>query len=180
MSNSSLGIAKQYAKSVIKIIHTIDLQNEVIENLNLVLNSLNANLKGILFNSWTSRKYKLMIWHELAKNFTLHSISLSLIETLLKNHRFNIIGLVIDELQRNLCEKTHKKQIVIETATSIPITLQKDLENILTKVFNSTLLSKFIINSSIVGGMIAYSDEEIIDISIRSRINQLKKAFHIL
>lgn len=181
MSNSSSGVAQKYAGSALKTAgNTSDIER-IISELQLIRDSLSGftDLLGYLSSQWVSPKEKLTTFMSIANALKISQFTNSLVSLMISNHRFHLLDHLISQLEIELYRMRDSMKVQISTASTLDNTTQSRIIDSLKTVFNLNIVPEFAIDTSLIGGFIAYGDSLMLDLSFKGRINQLKREFKL-
>jgi F0F1-type ATP synthase delta subunit len=98
---------------------------------------------------------------------------------MIMNNRMKILNQVIDCIEKDLNAKKGIKNLEVKTSLDIDVETKQQIESDLEKAFNSKIEAEFVTDQSILGGFIAHSDSEILDLSVKRRFDEIRRAFNI-
>jgi F-type H+-transporting ATPase subunit delta len=105
----------------------------------------------------------------------VQSITLSLIDLVVKNGRESYIPAIA----RNFVHETKKHRGITEslltTAVKVDPKLKKQITDLISEVFKTTVELEEIIDENIIGGFILRVDDSYIDASIKNKLRKIKK-----
>lgn len=179
MSNSHSKITKSYSKAFLGLHHDLAQLEESSRQLKAISIGIEKKMKEYIFNEWTERKIKLVIWRELSKDLKIDEKVLNFITVMIMNNRMKILNKVIDCIEKNLNAKKGIKNLEVKTSFDVDVEIKQQIESDLEKAFNSKIEADFVTDKSILGGFIAHSDSEILDLSVKRRFDEIRRAFNI-
>lgn len=188
MSNSCLKLAKNYTKALIHSNDDMKFLESIISELQIVITILSGTkqLQDYLYSHWTSSKKKISIWRGISIDLNLNIRIQAFIEVLAHNHQLNILSSIVDCLKDIVYQRNGVIRATFIHAQAINTHKIKSLVKDFESLSQIKVVSKFICNQAIIGGLkiILYNyngcDMQLLDLSYKHKINQLKTAFNIL
>lgn len=181
MSNLSCPISQKYSKSLLNTISDASELETIISELQLILDALSsfADLWVYLSNQLISSKEKLYSFEKISHILKLSQFATAIIKLMIQNHRLYLLGNLISQLEFELDNMRNRMKFKISTAIALDNITQNRIIDSLSRILNINIVPEFIVDSSIIGGFIAYGDSIMLDLSFKGRINQLKKEFKL-
>lgn len=178
MSNNK--VSKRYAKAIFEESEKKDSLKEIAKEFEAINQVLNASpdLIQALSNPVIDSTQKLAV---LKKIFpSVHPDISRLFEIVSEKRRENILQHIAQSFLNMHDEKLGLKRVAIQTT----VPLQSEVEHrisdwIKSKTGANTVLIDNKVNKDIIGGMVIRFGDNLIDSSIKSQINKLKKEFNI-
>lgn len=97
---------------------------------------------------------------------------------LMKNHRMDILRFILRTYVRMYYDFKGIRAVHLTTAVSSP-ELEKKLSSLLEKKFGCKVLLESVVDPSLVGGFVVRVDDYMLDASIRSQIESIRRQFII-
>lgn len=176
MSQDRIEIAKKYANAILAVLkETNDVESERPELLSLgQVFSENPQLGLVLDDNTVKPEVKSALLTpilEQASDFTK-----KLLEVIKQNRRFPDLALIIDEFEKSAEAEAHVVRAEVTSATELDAEQKAKIEAAFAKrVGAQKVILTTKIDSSIIGGLVMRSNDTIIDGSVRSRIDKVKK-----
>lgn len=103
-----------------------------------------------------------------------HRLTAQFISLVLGAGRARDLRAISAAISDNVAGASGRKVAEVRTAVALTDDQQKRLADALAKKFNSQVNLKVIVDPSVVGGLVATVGDEVIDASVRSKLDQLK------
>jgi F-type H+-transporting ATPase subunit delta len=103
-----------------------------------------------------------------------HRLTAQFISLVLGAGRARDLRAISAAISDNVAGASGRKVAEVRTAVALTEDQQKRLADALAKKFNSQVNLKVIVDPSVVGGLVATVGDEVIDASVRSKLDQLK------
>ena len=100
---------------------------------------------------------------------------MNLIRLLADNKRLNLMQFIADYYNKILCKKRSIDTAEVITAISIDETTINKVKEKLEEIFNKKIKIKLSVDKEIIAGMIVKIDDKIIDGSVRTKFENMKK-----
>jgi F-type H+-transporting ATPase subunit delta len=133
-----------------------------------------AETKEFLHSPIIIPSKKEAIFHKMLEG-NVEKITLSLIDLTVKNGRESFIP----SIARNFIHETKKfkgiTESVLTTAIKVDDSVKKQIADLISSVFKTTVELKENVNPEIIGGFILQIDDNYIDASIKNKLRKIKK-----
>ncbi len=166
---------KRYAKSLFNSI-SIDSCEETIKKLTLFNEIIEKNkeIKSVLVNPLFTKKDKRISIDLIAHHLGLSEVFKKFINNLVEYNFITGLPEIINVLN-DLYLDASEKSTVIVMATSKPDTKIEDkLKNTLKKALNREIELRYMIDTTLIGGLIVKVGSSMFDFSLRGQISMLK------
>ena len=160
-------IAKTYANS---------LSEGVLNDLQTVMTILESSneLKTVLTSPIIHKKQEII--DEVFKN-EISSEVLNLLKILADKGRFDEFENIFEEYKKLQDEKNGIKSVTVTSAIELKDEYKKQITDALTKRINKKINAAWQINPDIIGGLVVKIDDDIIDTSIKNKLDNLRGAY---
>lgn len=151
---------------------------QVLEQLVLVLECLHQvkPLKKILYNEYAGVEDVKNIINRLCDVINLNGKVRNLLFLLQSNRRFKFLPDII-KIYRKIYESSHEASSVLVTFSHEPEeTLKEKIISKLKKVFGNNIQTTYLIDPTIFGGMIVQNDQYIVDLSVASQLQSMRRS----
>ena len=91
------------------------------------------------------------------------------------NNRENLFNEMRNEFERLLDEQSRRTVAKVITAVPLNDELKVKVQNRLTETLQKEVILETVVDPSIYGGMLIYANDQIIDASVKSRLNSLRE-----
>jgi F-type H+-transporting ATPase subunit delta len=168
-------IARPYAKALFLLAlekNKVDLFTKMLHTFTEVIN--NKNIRKLLHNPFISIKD----WVELFKHVTGNVFikeGENLLLLLLGKKRLAILPAIATKYDQLVDEHEKKMPVKIVSAYSLNKERLEKIKKILKKHLQREILLDFVVDRSILGGAIIYAGDQMIDGSLRGKINRLSE-----
>lgn len=170
----NIKIAKRYSHALAQSAEgNID---EILENLKAINDAIfeNQDLKTFFLHPVISLKDKKEAIKTALEN-KINILTLNFIETLLDENRFVIFKTIYELFKKEADAIKNKQEIEIISAVDIEKNLKEQLEEKLRKKLNKDVILNYTQNQNIIGGFIIKIEDKIIDLSLKTKFETLKK-----
>ena len=169
--------AKTYAKGLVQTIQNGSFDYDIaLNDLQTVLNILNssAELQTVLCSPTVTVEQKNLIIQDIFEQ-KISSVILNLLKLLIEKDRFVEFEQIFEAFKIELDEINNIKQIRVISA----IELNEDYKNrIIAKLsekLQKKVITKWEIDSDIIAGLVIHIDDNVIDTSIKNKLENLSK-----
>ena len=163
--------AKTYANSL------IDLPNEnVTNNLNLVAEVLSESkdFAQTMENPTISNETKYEIINEIFKD-KLDNRIINFLKILIDKKKFNELNEIIQAYNDKSDELNGVKRANIISAVELSEEQKEAVVNKLQQRFEKTIIPSWLIDQEIIGGLVIKVDDDVIDNSLRNKLDKISK-----
>ncbi len=167
--------AIRYAKAILDAAHTKGVATEVNNDMLLIASTIdgNAELATFIQSPTTSVDIKQNALLEVFSG--LNAVTQSLFRLLFENKRFEILGSVASEYNKQFEEMNGVEKATVTTA----VAMDKEMEaKVLSKILsfsNKKVVIENIIDPAIIGGFILRIGDQQYNASVANRLNVLKR-----
>lgn len=169
-------IIRRYAQAILAVASGEGLLEQVEEEMSLIKemltgsNSLRQFLKNPQITPGEKQKTVMEVFENKVSGVVLQQIALVILQK-----RGDLLLNIIVELFRLSSESRKQKIGRITTATPIPETVEKKLEEVLSEFMGTAILLKNSVDPSILGGFILQIDDKIVNASIQGQLGRLRE-----
>ena len=178
MSNkNNISIAKRYAKSLIELmLDSENNQEEIKADLNNIKDILNSSteLSSVMTNPVISANDKEQIINTVFERDT-KEITRKFLKLLVDKNRFNLIFHIIDAFNQMLDKINNLVQIKVTGAIELENSEKDKIQNKLKEKLNKEVNIEYIVDNSIIAGLIYKIEDDILDTSFAHKLDELKK-----
>lgn len=166
-------IAKTYAKTLFTIANNKNLIDKIAEELEFFRQNFSIDFAHELKNPVISKSDMQKIINEVTKKFNFSNITSNFFSAIVKNRRLNLIPEIHQEFNRMTMEC--KKILEVEIISTNKLNLD-NIKKLLEKSYpDKKILIKHTMSPKILGGLQIKIGSKIIDASIKSQLEQIKK-----
>jgi F-type H+-transporting ATPase subunit delta len=168
--------ARPYAKAMMEITVTAEKAQPVWDELAGFerTRKSSAELSGVLANPGIEPDKKLAVVRALGKKMGLSDLSLKFLEVLLRNHRLNDLGMILDAWRHIIHQALGIVVAHVRTAHDLDAAEQSALRSRLEKKLGRTIELQLSTDPSLLAGFVAQVGSEIFDASVNGRIERLR------
>lgn len=159
-----------YAKSL------FEADNNALSDLNTVLDAINSSkdFELTMLNPSISLQTKYEIIDEIFKK-ELNEKVLNFIKILVEKNRFNEFNQIIQAYSNELDNMNNIKRVEVVSAVELSDEQkQKTIEKLQMRL-NKEVKVKWILDTNIIGGLVIKIDDDIIDTSLKNKLDKLSK-----
>lgn len=167
--------AIRYAKAILDIAHSKGVATEVNNDMETIATTIggNAELSTFIQSPTTGVEVKFSALSEVFSN--INGVTKSLFQLLHENKRFEILGDVASEYNKQFEEMNGMEKAIVTTAVPMDAELEgKVLAKILT-FSNKKVIIENIVDPAIIGGFILRIGDQQYNASIANRLQVLKR-----
>ncbi len=169
--------AKTYAKGLIQTAQNGSIDyNTTLQNLEHILEVVNTSteLKTVLCTPTISIEEKISVINDIFNKETSPQI-LNFLKLLIEKGRFTEFEQIIEAYKFELDEINNIKRVKIISAVELNIDYKKQITSKLGSKLHKEIQPKWQINKDIIGGLIIQIDDNVIDTSIKNKLENLRK-----
>ena len=175
MTNSNK-LVKIYANSLYKFSEEELIKDVLFDQIIFVEETLNQNVDvvNLLKIPTISKVKKKELVDEIYSGRVIEYI-VNFIKVLIDNDR---ISLIIDILNRykNIYYKNNNiEKVIITTAINLSNDEKADVIFKCEKLLNKKVIAQYMVNDEIIGGIIIKTDDKLYDMSVKAKLNSIKK-----
>ncbi len=169
-------IAKRYALGVYKAIEKKDFEG-IRDELKGFLEILRSNkeLKEFLLNPFYTKKQKKEVVQAVLKEIKFSEITSNLLLLLIEKGRLHYLSFIIDEFVRIWEEENDIYPVKIYTPLKLDAGIKKEILKSLEKKFGGKVSAEFVLDKSLIGGILIKYRSTYYDGSISGALNKLKE-----
>jgi len=166
-------VAKTYAKTLFTIANNQNLIDKIADEIEFFRQNFSNNLAHELKNPVISKSDMQKIINEVTKKFNFSKITSNFFSSVVKNRRLNLMPEIHQEFNRLVME--YKKILEVEIISINMVNLD-NIKKLLEKSYpDKKILIKNTVSPKILGGLQIKIGSKIIDASIKSQLEQIKK-----
>lgn len=171
-------LSLRYASALVDLAEdkkAIDKVEKDVEGL-LSLIGESVELKSFIKNPQISATVKQQTISEIAKKAKFHELTTNLLNVLIQNKRLNILQNVLQTIIYVLQDRRGMKSASVTVANDLTADQKKALEKALNKALDAQVKLDIKTDENIIGGMIVTVGSKMVDDSVRSKIERMRKA----
>lgn len=111
----------------------------------------------------------------IAKKAKFHALSVNFLNTLVHNRRLNILEGVLAAFTSELAKRRGAVEVIVETAQDLSAKQIKVLQDALSKQTGTDVSLQTKVEPSVLGGMVVTVGSQMIDDSVRGKLERLKQ-----
>lgn len=169
--------AKIYAKGLIQTAQDGAITYDtILEQLNIIIDTINnsKDLEAVLNSPTISFEQKILIIDDIfAKDLNFQIINF--LKLLAEKNRFNELKQIVLAFQLELDVINGIKRAVITSAINLSDENKDKIINKLTHKLGKNVIAEWVVNEDIVGGLLIQIDDNIIDTSVKNKLEKLSK-----
>lgn len=169
-------IIKNYVISLYQVSQEENLEKILFDQICFINDILNKNLVlvNILKVPTINKLEKKKIIDEIFEN-KINVYIINFIKILIDNNRIEFIFKIIDEYKNLYYKKNNIKLIKITSAVDLSELEKRDVISRCEKLFNNKIVASFIVDKTIIGGVIIEADDKLYDMSVSNKLSEIKK-----
>ncbi len=159
-----------YAKSLFEADHN------ALSDLNTVLDVINSSkdFEITMLNPAISLQTKYEILDDIFKKELSEKV-LNFIKILVEKNRFNEFNQIIQAYSDELDKINNIKRVEVVSAVELSDEQKQKVTEKLEKRLQKTIKSEWIVDTDIIGGLIIKIDDDVIDTSLKNKLDKLSK-----
>ncbi len=168
-------LARPYAKAIFELALEQKTLKEWANALNiLAMIASNEEMKPVLVNPLVSKQQSENLFFEIAGD-SLNAENKNLVSLLASKKRLNILPAIVQVYEACLAEKEKTIEVKVVSAYQIDQARLQKLQHVLENYLKKQVIMEFGIDSGLLGGVIIYAGDQVIDNSIRHKLNRLSE-----
>ncbi len=147
------------------------------KNAKTLLNLINDGVEefSIINNPIGEIKDKYIILDEVIKKLKFCNSMGNFLKVLAQNHRLNLLEIILKQFISLYNDKHNIAEVDVTTVIELSSEQDKRLKSKLSDIFNKKIEINYIINPEIVGGLVIKYGTNLIDVSIKHKLDTLEK-----
>lgn len=177
MNTKNTLIAQRYADALVRIAKEGKLTFEKIsKDLNLVKEILTSSkdLNEVLVNPVVSIEDKKEILDKVFSS-EIDVLVINLLKLLIDKNKFNIFDEVLEAYNKSIDSVNNIKRILVTSAVTMPEDAKNRLKQKLEEKLKANVLLDLNINKDIIAGLVIKIDDNVIDMSLKHKLEDLSK-----
>ncbi len=173
---SEFVISTRYANSLMMISVEKDILNNIIEDISLIKNTLEASreLRVFLDNPVISSEKKGAVLKDLFDTRVSSDLA-NFLQFLVKKGRENLLFEISKRFLFLSNQKLNRVDVDVVSAIELDDKQKEEIKTKLEKMVNKTISPSFQIDSNIIGGFKARFSDTVVDASVKHQLELLKK-----
>ncbi|MDX1584720.1 MAG: ATP synthase F1 subunit delta [Thermoanaerobaculia bacterium] len=169
--------AKPYAKAILEVTESIDQARSVhaeLETFESVRRD-SEQLQDSMENPAVGVDDRVAIAGTIAGTLELGALATRILEVLIRNHRINQLGAILDALEQMIHEEAGISVAKVRVAHELDESQREELRRALEQRFGGKVELEVTTDADLLGGFVAQLGSEIYDASVRGRIENLRE-----
>lgn len=178
MNTKNTLIAQRYADALVRIARDGKLTFEKIsKNLNLIKEILeqSKDLQAVLVNPVVSADDKKEIINKVFKN-EIDVLIINFLKLLTDKNKFDIFEDVLEAYKKAIDSVNNIKKVSVTSAVTMPEDAKSRLKQKLEEKLKANVVLDLNINKDIIAGLVIKIDDNIIDMSLKHKLEDLSKS----
>lgn len=170
--------ARPYAKAILEVVESIDQARSISRELRQFEGALGKSeqLREAMTNPAVALDDRIVIAKTIGGKLELGDLPARILEVLIRNHRINQLGSVLDALDHMVNEEAGVSVAKVRSAHALDEQQQTELKRALEQRFNRKVELEVSTDPNLLGGFVAQLGSEIYDASVRGRIESLRES----
>lgn len=165
----------RYAKALFEASKKKSEQNEILTNFQTLTTFLKTNteIERVLLSSILNKKRLDEVWQEIGKKMKFMPFFLSFLRVLVKEDRLQLLYNIYEKYQTLVDFYNNERKLTV--FSSYPLTNKEkiNLQKSLSQLFAEKIDITFVIDETILSGIVVKTDTSILDASYRIQLKQL-------
>ncbi len=173
---ASYALTSRYAGALIELAQESGKTDKVARDLAQLASMLkdSADLSLLVRSQSFSRKTQAQAIMALAQRAGFDLLTMNFLNVLVQNRRLSALKDIIESFQEDLAKRKGEITVQVETAQDLSPAQLKSLQEALMKGMNQNVTIRAKVEPSIMGGMIVTVGSQMIDDSVRRKLERLK------
>lgn len=167
-------VAKNYAKTLFLVARKNESIPKISEELERFKQNFSNSFAQELKNPVISKVDLAKIINEVTSKFNLGALTSNLFSAIVKNRRLNLFPEIYEEFFRLV--KSYEKILEVDVYSASETNLDEIKKIVAKKYPDKTIILKHKIAKELVGGVQIKIGSQVIDVSLKNQINQIKKS----
>lgn len=178
-SQASSAVASRYVGALIDLCEEAK-DSKVLTQVEADFSDLSKTLtasddfKAMIRSPLIGREKQLAFVDALAKKAKLHDLSANFLRVLVQNRRLNVLPAALEAFQKELSARRGEILAHVKTAQDLSAKQVKSIQDTLKKQTGADVLLDVEADPSILGGMVVTVGSQMIDDSVRRKLDRLK------
>jgi F-type H+-transporting ATPase subunit delta len=170
--------ARPYARAIMDIVQSPQKAAELRDELRKFeqLRAGATDLQEVYANPGVDSESKLKITRALAQRLGLSELAVRVLEVLIRNHRINHLGSIIEALAAMIRQATNTLAADVRAAHRLTPDEQAALEQTLEAKFGRKVEVTVTTDPNLLGGFVAKVGSEVYDASVAGKINRFRES----
>jgi F-type H+-transporting ATPase subunit delta len=167
-------VVREYARALFEVTVDKNKLGTVNKEIDMVLESLSdPEFEGFFQSAKLDGEAKKNVFNKVFLH-EVSTITRNFFWVVFDNNRENLLNDIRNEFERLVDE--HGRQMVAKIVTAVPLKdkLMKQVKKQLEQATNKKVEVEAVVDHTIGGGMMIYTDGQVIDASVKSRLNDLR------
>ena len=154
---------------------------EILLQLKLLTDSLSKDIDfaSYFYSPYLTSKERLQILNKLLEGLNFDPSLVLLLRLMVENKDLQLLPDLYKALEKKSLLDSNILPITVVTAHSLTKKHQKDFEALAEQIFASKVLVEYKIDNSLVGGLLFISDDLLLDVTFRRKIQILQESFSV-
>lgn len=169
--------ARPYAKAIVEVTESIDQTRSVFDELKKFEQVRRASrpLQEAMGNPAVTLDDRIAISETIAGRLELGALPKRILEVLIRNHRINQLGAVLEALEQMIHDEAGISVAKVRAAHDLDEGQKAELQRALEQRFGGKVELQVTTDPHLLGGFVAQLGSEIYDASVRGRIENLRE-----
>jgi len=170
--------ARPYARAIIDVVGSAAGAQPLRQELEIFEAARRgaADLAELYANPGIDHAVKMNVTNAIAKKLGLSGLALKVLEVLIRNHRINDLGGIVEALASYIREATNTVAADVRTAHTLSDAERTELQSTLERKFGRKVELTLSTDRSLLGGFVARVGSEIYDASVVGRIERFRES----
>lgn len=171
-------ITKRYAKAFLELSDDQKKQKQIAKDMAdlVAMIAESEDLKNLCGNRKLSIEDQQNVVAAIAKKAKFDSLTVNFLNVIAENKRFDILPEIAAQVQKMIAERNGEISAEVTSASALAKTQVKKIEDALAKSFGSKVALVQKEDPEIIGGLIIKVGSTMIDNSVRTKLQRLKRA----
>lgn len=177
MANGSL--ARRYARALVSLGQEAGSVDQMVQDLDTfdeVLGLGDGTLRQALCNPGLTNVERKAILEDVLKRLSLHKHIANFLRLLVDKNRFEVLGDIRKAIHEMADELAGRVRATVRTAHALDAAMAKTVQAALEQTTGKQVIVDFVVDSTLIGGMVAQVGDLSYDASIRTRLESLQQS----
>jgi F-type H+-transporting ATPase subunit delta len=170
--------ARPYARAIIDVVGSAAGAQGIREELNRfeVAHREAKDLQDLYANPGIELEVKNKVTRAIAAKLGLSELAVKVLEVLIRNHRINDLGAIVEALATYIREATNTVAAAVRTAHPLSAAERAELQTTLERKFGRNVELELSTDPALLGGFVARVGSEIYDASVVGKIERFRES----
>jgi F-type H+-transporting ATPase subunit delta len=170
--------ARPYARAIIDVVGSPTAATAIRQELSRFESARKSarDLQELYANPGFEHGVKMNVTRAIATQLGLSELAVKVLEVLIRNHRINELGAIVEALAEYIRRATNTVAAQVRTAHALSEAEQRELQATLERKFGRSVELELSTDPSLLGGFVARVGSEVFDASVTGKIERFRES----